>query len=195
MPLLPDAVAGCFPLEMEATSALGFGRCAEGGVPEAEVLGPRSSAILFLNPLAAGPPPSDEAPAPAPPPFPRDRSSLERERLSEETHPPSKPVLPEVFPGSWACCLILIWTQAPASSVPQTRRSCWKADPLASVDGWMRHSSGGESSSIGPSLMRMRMACSHRDLVAKGQTGALFLLGVDEEGMAWFLMGCLDIGR
>ncbi len=59
----------------------------------------------------------------------------------------------------------------------------------------MRHSSGGESSSIDPSPMRMRRACSHRDLVAKGQTGALFLLGVDAEGMAWFLMGSLDIGR
>ncbi len=57
LPLLPDFVAGSFPLEEEATPALGFGRCAEGGVPEVEVLGPRSSALLFQTPLAAGPPP------------------------------------------------------------------------------------------------------------------------------------------
>jgi hypothetical protein len=44
-----------------------------------------------------------------------------------------------------------------------------------------------------PSPTRMRRACSQRALVAKGQTGALFLLGVEEEGTACFLMGCLDI--
>jgi hypothetical protein len=57
----------------------------------------------------------------------------------------------------------------------------------------MRHSSGGESSSMVPSPMRMRRACSQRDLVAKGQTGALFLLGAEVLGAACFQLGCLDI--
>ena len=44
-----------------------------------------------------------------------------------------------------------------------------------------------------PSPTRVRRACSQRALVAKGQTGALFLLGVEEEGTTCFLIGCLDI--
>ncbi len=171
---------------------MSFGRCDERGVPEVEVLGPESSTVFLPYPFAAGQLTHDDALAP--PPLPRDRSNLERERLIEDTHPPSNPVLPAVLHGSWACSMILICTQAPESSFPPTRRSFWKAAPLASVDGWMRHSSGGESSSMVPSPMRMSRTCSQRVLVAKGQTGALFLLGVDEEGMACILMGCLDIG-
>jgi hypothetical protein len=180
--------AGCFPLEPVGTSSEGLGRFFEMDVPEAEELGPGPSALPFSARFEA-----PEA-APAPPPLPGDRSSWARARLTEYTHPPSKPVLPAVLQGSWACCLILICTHVPESSVPQTSRSCWKAEPLASVDGWMRHSSGGESSSMVPSPTRMRRACSQRALVAKGQTGALFLLGVEEEeGTACFLMGCLNI--
>ena len=42
--------------------------------------------------------------------------------------------------------------------------------------GWMRHSSGGESSRTVPLSMRPVIACSRIPLVAKGHTGALFLL-------------------
>ncbi len=64
----------------------------------------------------------------------------------------------------------------PWSFVPQTFLSCWKPEPLASVDGWIRHPTGGESSWTVPLSTKMASACSRTSLVAKGHTGALFLL-------------------
>ena len=75
--------------------------------------------------------------------------------------------------------------------MPQTLRSCWNPDPRASVEGWILHSSGGESSSTVPLLTSVATACSRTDLVVKGHTGALFLLSEIVE--AALSLGLLDM--
>ncbi len=112
-----------------------------------------------------------------PAPLLMPRSSSVRLELRRETILPSNPGRPALLSGFCACCMTLMshhWSQ---SLRPHTRLSHWKPLPLASVDGWILHASGaGENSLTVPSLIRLESATSNADIVAKGQTGTLFLL-------------------
>ena len=122
------------------------------------------------------PPRLVEAP---PPPMKRRRSSWVKASLTEETNLPSKPDLPAGLEGSCACCRIFAMchslrsflTQSPALML-EAFASCLSRRVDAPI---LRGVSSLTSSSFARSSMPL-MACSHTELVAKGQTGALFLL-------------------
>jgi hypothetical protein len=71
----------------------------------------------------------------APLPLGSDRSSWVREELRKETNPPSMHVRLAVLVGFWEFLRILTMIYTSWSLVPYTRRSCWKPNPRASVDG------------------------------------------------------------